>query len=199
MARVSLAAGRLGDMKSSAGNAIADIRMRRWSRLFYFWLVFTVFPFVCLAQPPSTLPPVGSTSDSPVNPASDETFFDSWRAGGEATASVIGDMHLTKTQISWDGSTHSPPCSAGYQVIERKTGQGHYPDEPWPYSAMSERSAFISVRLRLGNQSCEEDIAYMLLVIRPSSPNALAVVAYDANGAINGFFSFGRLPASKRR
>lgn len=124
----------------------------------------------------------------------DTAFFGSWDGAGEATMSTIGYMYITATRLGWSGSKYSPACSTTYTVLERKKGQGHYPDEPQPYSEIPHTREFTSIRLRLSDAPCLNKAAYMLLVIRPSFPYHLDTVTYDSSGTVTGTDAFGRFP-----
>ena len=125
--------------------------------------------------------------------AKDNFFVGTWSAGGEAAMSILGDLEITPTSITWYGSRSSPKCRTSYKVVDETRGKKPYPDEGWPSKDIASEAIFETAKVRLAPAKCIGTHTYFRFVVASDSRGHLDIVDYNELDQPSGWFSFGRI------
>jgi hypothetical protein len=132
--------------------------------------------FVCL----------GTTARS--GATENDFYLGTWLAGGEAAVSILGNLRITATDISWNGSRSSPKCHTTYTVVDSSNGPHPYPDEGWPSKEIPSDATYATVKIRLAKAKCLDGAA-----VASNQSNHLDVILYNNSDQPRGWFGFGRI------
>jgi hypothetical protein len=120
-------------------------------------------------------------------------YLGTWLAGGEAAVSILGNLTITATDISWDGSRSSPKCHTTYTVVDRSNGPHPYPDEGWPSKSIPSEATYTTVKIRLAKAKCLDGAAYFRFAVASNQSDYLDVILYNNSYQPQGWFGFGRI------